>query len=287
MKANPLISILMTSYNREYFIAEAIESVLNSTYQNFELIIVDDQSNDKTVLIANQYASKDNRIKVYVNKKNIGDYHNRNKAASYANGDYIKYLDSDDLIYPWGLEILIKSMLNFPDAGWGLCSQPQDKEKIFPFVLEPESAYKYHYFGPGLFSRAPLSSIIRTDVFRAVGGFTGKQHLGDFELWNLLALKYNVVLMPQGIVWYREHANQQMSDNRLDPVVNFKYIMATINFFKSDFSIPLSADLKNKVINIHRKRAVRFIVYYFYKLKFNSVYKLLKFYFTTNITIGK
>ena len=84
-------SVLMTAYNRELYIAEAIESVLASTYQDFELIIVDDGSKDKTVAIAKKYESKDSRVKVFVNEQNLGDYPNRNKAASFASGKDIKH----------------------------------------------------------------------------------------------------------------------------------------------------------------------------------------------------
>lgn len=89
----PLVSILMTAYNREKYIAEAIESVLASTYTNFELIIVDDCSADRTLEIAKSYEEKDKRIKIYINEKNLGDYPNRNKAASLAKGVYLKYLE--------------------------------------------------------------------------------------------------------------------------------------------------------------------------------------------------
>src|SRR4051812_47750099 len=92
----PLVSVLMTSYNREKYIAQAIESVIASTYSNLELIIVDDCSKDSTVSIARSYAENDKRVKVYVNEKNLGDYPNRNKAASYATGKYLKYVDADD-----------------------------------------------------------------------------------------------------------------------------------------------------------------------------------------------
>ena len=68
MQTNSLISVLMTVYNREKYIAEAIESVINSSYQNWELIIVDDQSKDRSVEIARCYG-KDDRIKVYINEK--------------------------------------------------------------------------------------------------------------------------------------------------------------------------------------------------------------------------
>ena len=78
------VSILTTVYNRDKYLAACIDSVLASSYQDWELIIVDDVSSDGSVSIALAYEQKDARIKVYVNDKNLGDYPNRNKAASYA-----------------------------------------------------------------------------------------------------------------------------------------------------------------------------------------------------------
>ncbi|MEO8414525.1 MAG: glycosyltransferase family 2 protein [Ginsengibacter sp.] len=98
--ARPLVSVLMTAYNREKYIAPAIESVSASTYNNFELIIVYDGSSNNTVNIAKSFASIDHRVSVYVNEKNLGDYPNRNKAASYAKGKYLKYVDSDVISIP-------------------------------------------------------------------------------------------------------------------------------------------------------------------------------------------
>ena len=221
----PLVSVLMTAFNREKYIGEAIESVIASTYKNWELIIVDDCSSDRTVEIARSYEVKDDRIKVYINEKNLGDYPNRNRAASYAKGKYLKYVDADDLIYPYGLVQLVSYMEKFPEAGYGLCSLEQDKKGIFPFQLSPIDAYRRHYFNQSLFHKAPLSSIIKKEAFDAVGGFSGKQHIGDFELWHRLSQEYPVVLMPHGIVWHREHEDQQMNDNRTDPFVPFKYLL--------------------------------------------------------------
>ena len=82
MSPNPLVSVLLTSYNREAFIAESIESVLAQTLTDFELIVSDDQSRDGTVAIANDYARRDRRIRVFVNEKNLGDYGNRRQVAS-------------------------------------------------------------------------------------------------------------------------------------------------------------------------------------------------------------
>src|ERR1017187_1015293 len=120
---SPLVSVLMTAYNREKYIGEAIESVLASSYADFELIIVDDCSTDSTVAIARSYEARDKRIKVFVNEKNLGDYVNRNEAAKFGSGKYLKYVDSDDLIYPYGLDVMVKAMEQFPDAALGITSR--------------------------------------------------------------------------------------------------------------------------------------------------------------------
>ncbi len=260
MQNSPHVSVLMTAYNREKYIAEAIESVLASTYQNWELIIVDDGSKDSTVEIAKSYEAKDKRIKVYINEKNLGDYPNRNRAASYAKGKYLKYVDADDLIYPHGLEQLVFYMEQFPDAAYGLCSLPQDNAQIYPFMLSPKQAYYRHYFtNKWIFHKAPLSSIIKKDFFDKVGGFSGKQHLGDFEMWNILSQKYNVVLMPAGIVWHRTHDDQQNTDNATNPAVNLKYYVLEYELLKSQ-ACPISEKDKIKAQKKCLRKQARYIL---------------------------
>lgn len=127
----PLVSILTTCYNREKYLAECIESVTNSTFQDWEMIIVDDQSQDKSVRIAKTYASKDKRISVYVNDKNVGDYPNRNRAASYAKGKYLKYLDADDMLYKNTLEIMVENMEQFSEAALGFLIKMLMTQKRF------------------------------------------------------------------------------------------------------------------------------------------------------------
>jgi glycosyltransferase involved in cell wall biosynthesis len=205
----PLVSVLMTAYNRENYIGAAIESVLSSTYQNFELIIVDDRSKDKTIEIANQYAKKNSRVKVFINETNLGDYPNRNKAATYATGRYLKYLDSDDLIYPWGLEVMVNAMLSFSEAGFGLSSKPSDI-KPFPILINPKEIYKEHFSGYGHFSRAPGSSIIRRDVFKQMNGFSGERMVGDLEFWLRIGRYYPMVKFQSDLYWNRLHSEQEV-----------------------------------------------------------------------------
>lgn len=246
----------MTSYNREKYIGAAIESVLASGFQDFELIVTDDCSIDNTLQIAKSYASKDERVKVFRNEKNLGDYPNRNQAASYATGKYLKYVDADDCIYPWGLELLVTMMEQFPQAGWGLCSLEQNKEKPFPFILSPEETYLYHYKGPGLFHKAPLSSIIKRETFEAVGGFNPIRMAGDFDMWHRLAQHFPVVLMPHGIVWYREHGEQEVNSYRKFVKVYEKIKIKHLQ----DSKVPLSKRMAGEIYRSEKYRVIRLMV---------------------------
>ena len=93
---NPIISIIMPAYNAESFIAGSIESVINQTYRNWELLIINDGSTDRTQTIAENYSEKDNRIKV-INQPNKRLGGARNTGIKNSSGEWIAFLDSDDL----------------------------------------------------------------------------------------------------------------------------------------------------------------------------------------------
>ena len=208
MQSKPIVSVLMTAYNRRQYIGEAIDSVLASTLTEFELVIVDDCSSDDTGEIAAAYAKKDSRVKVFKNKKNLGDYPNRNQAASYAQGKYIKYLDSDDIMYPHCLQVMVQAMEKFSDAGYGLASIV-DLKRPYPACVDSKETYLEHFFGFGHFDRSPGSSIIKLDAFRQVGGFSGKRMIGDNELWMTLSRYYPLVKFQRDLLWHRSHELQE------------------------------------------------------------------------------
>jgi len=249
--AEVLVSVLMTCYNREKYIAEAIESVLASSYTNFEFIIVDDCSNDNTVSIVKTYQAKDIRIKLYINGRNLGDYPNRNKAASYAKGKYLKYVDSDDTIFRMGLEIMINGMEQYPEAGFGLCSIKPDAGKEFPFMLTSKEAYEYHFLGPGLFHKGPLTAIFLRTAFERMGGFKEIRMIGDTDMWHRMALQYPIVVMPDGIVSQRIHDAQELNDQEQFIVegakIKWNYLL--------DPACPLS---KTQLATIREKRIHRY-----------------------------
>jgi teichuronic acid biosynthesis glycosyltransferase TuaG len=113
---NNKVSIITPLFNSGRFISETIESVLNQTYQNWEMIIVDDKSSDNGVEIVKAYVQKDTRITLLENKFNSGAAISRNNGIEHAEGRFIAFLDSDDLWLPEKLEIQVEYMLknNYP-----------------------------------------------------------------------------------------------------------------------------------------------------------------------------
>lgn len=108
-----MISIALASHNGAQYIGEQIDSILAQSYQDFELIICDDCSTDNTWQILQEYARKDNRIKIFKNEKNLGFKKNFEKAISHCNGEYIALCDQDDVWMENHLEVLINGMKDY------------------------------------------------------------------------------------------------------------------------------------------------------------------------------
>ena len=147
-----LVSIIMPSWNTGRFIAESIDSVLKQTYTNWELLIVDDCSTDNTDEIITSY--KDNRIKYFKNEHNSGAALTRNKAMREAQGEWIAFLDSDDL---WNPEKLEKQINFMKENGYVFSyhdfekideeSKPLNVYVTGPEVVTKKEMYKYGYPG--------------------------------------------------------------------------------------------------------------------------------------------
>lgn len=113
---SPTVSVVMPVYNRESVVGESIESILNQTFTDFEFIIVDDGSTDKTLDVVQMYADQDSRIKVIVHEKNCGVGCGRNTAQRAARGKYLSIMDSDDVAVLTKLETQVQAMEENPDV---------------------------------------------------------------------------------------------------------------------------------------------------------------------------
>jgi len=268
---NNLVSVLMTSYNRETFIAEAIESVLNSDYPFFELIIVDDRSNDKTVEIAKSYVAKDHRLQLHINEKNLGDYPNRNKAAGLAKGKYIMFCDSDDMFFPYSISYCFDAMENNQDAKFGIYYAGQETQ---PFSLSTVEVIDRNFFDKPILNMGPGGTIINRDFFLEINRYPEKYGPANDMYFNIKAAANSKVLfLPKLFLNYRVHENQEKNNH-------FGYLLNGYNYMKdalSELPLPLSDKQKNWLSLKNKRRfLVNIIRYYFKTWDFKKTNQLIK-----------
>lgn len=115
MTHNPLVSVLMPVYNAERYVAQAVESILNQTFQDFELIIIDDGSTDRSLEILQRYAAQDQRIHL-THSENCGIAKTTNKMLSQAAGEFVALMDNDDIAFPHRLAQQVELLKSQPDV---------------------------------------------------------------------------------------------------------------------------------------------------------------------------
>lgn len=255
-----LVSILMTAYNREQFITEAIESVLASTYKNWELIITDDCSVDNTFNIAASYQQNDKRIKVYRNTRNLGDYPNRNKAASYASGELLMSVDSDDLLLP---ETILKCVLLFkqhPTASFGIY-YPYGKEVE---VLSAHQTINRHFFNTPILLIGPGGSIIKKSYFDSIGGFPVKYGPANDGYYNLKAASNtDTLLIPFEFIFYRRHEGQEINNKYGYLANNYLYLNDALN----EINLPITNEAKKYLVKKSKRRFLINLLKFYLKSK--------------------
>ena len=179
IKEGPLVSIIMPVFNSENTIKVALESLLNQTYENIEIIIINDNSSDLTNLILDSYALKDNRIKIIKNLKNVGPYVSKNIALELCLGKYITGQDADDWSHPQRIE----KQVNVMEESKGdikLCQISLLKMKLNGKInVTGETIYSED----GITKPSPISSMFDKEFFKEKIGYWDSVRFGaDSEL---------------------------------------------------------------------------------------------------------
>lgn len=221
----PTVSVIVPAYNYGKFLKQCIESVLAQTFQDFEVLVIDDMSTDDTPRIIQQF--KDPRVFYYRNEKHLGHVRTFNVGVQISRGRYLNLLSADDyMLSQQNLELKVRVLEENPQVGIVFSSGIMVNEEgevvarrclhHLPLiknrnVLNLMLKYNVVYLQPLFF---PCSELIRRECFEEVGGFDENlQAYEDWELWLRMAARYNVTFLPQDLVAKRSHIQGQSKRN--------------------------------------------------------------------------
>jgi teichuronic acid biosynthesis glycosyltransferase TuaG len=225
----PLISCVMPTFNQAGYIGQAIESVLTQTYQNIELIIVDNFSTDQTAKTIKEYSQKDVRIKYFQFKNNGIIAASRNHGIKQAGGKYVAFIDSDDLWMKNKLEEQIKLCKTNPQVGlvFGFSKTFSDDPSKESKIMGPKHTFKIENIYERLICNnfvTSSSAMVRADILLLLNGFDEDEKLRcseDFDLWLRVTKDYDAACVDAVIVKYRVHEkNESAGSNQLQKALN-------------------------------------------------------------------
>ena len=254
----PKISVLMPVYNGEKFLTEAIDSVLNQSFKNFELIIVNDGSTDGSAEIIKRY--NDNRIVVITHKKNMGLVYSLNEGVSLCKSEYLARMDGDDISEKNRFKTQIEYLNDHTEVG--LCGtwakSINEAGIIVDYMIPPNNLLsRYNFWKPGVIIHPTL--MIRTELLKKYGYGNQYDRAEDYDLWMRMG-KDGVVIrnIPIFLYRYRINPNGISNSNRAEQEES------SFRAFKDSFS--------SVCLNIEEYRS---LVCFNFRLNVSKRYELL------------
>jgi glycosyltransferase involved in cell wall biosynthesis len=216
------VSVCLPTYNGERYLAAAIESILGQTFDDFNLIIIDDCSRDASVEIANQYAQKDKRVSVAVNGQNVGLFANYNCCIGTASGEYVKLFAQDDVLEPTMLERQVRALEDYPQvklvasAKRWIGSDGNEIQVLRPFsetrLIPGKDVIRFNLIQLGnwvgepstvMFRRADAGSGFDTDIY----------HYGDIDYWFRIVENGEFLYLDEVLCSFRRHDGSTTTRN--------------------------------------------------------------------------
>jgi len=286
----PKVSVAIPTYNGALYLEECLESAVNQTFSDIEIVIVDDCSTDETFEIAGKYARLDNRIKVFCNNTRLGLVGNWNRSIQYSTGEWIKFLFQDDFLYDNCIEIMLNAARS---TQVGVTGSFVVGERNF-IIEEGVADDLKHFYGNsvltlkdvfvdkfrishGEFAKAmlergvglnfigePTSVMIRREICFKYSFFSPNLvHLCDLEYWTRLGTNEGLIYIPEKLSGFRVHNRSASAYNHfnrhfelecLDKIIllhDYLYDPCYLNLRKSpDAVTTLSEYLKNEFRNL-------------------------------------
>ncbi|HEY4877001.1 MAG TPA: glycosyltransferase, partial [Puia sp.] len=252
-KNSPLVSIVIPTYNREKFIGSAIRSVLEQTYKNLEVIIVDDGSQDRTKEIVHSF--QDERV-IYFYQTNKGRSVARNFALKHAKGSYVTFLDSDDLYYKDKIEKQVRFLEKNKKFSMVYTSAnciDEEGRSLSATYQATDAGWIYLKVAYFVGTTITLPTVmVRQEVFSVVGEFDEQMHrFEDTDMWRRISKKYRIGAMQDATCLLRTHSDNILKNqNPREILSNLKYYINKI----------LSED--KKYYDFHQKGINKLLQYY-------------------------
>jgi len=215
----PQVNIILPAYNAEKFIGAALDSLLNQTFEDFEIFVINDASLDNTAAICQAYADSDPRIRLIHNPGNKGVTKTLNRGLELATAPLVARMDADDIAMPNRLERQVAYMSENPDVGvvssW---IRPTTSEgKIYTHFGNTPS--DDDYLDWAFLFKNPIAHpavMFRTELVRSVGGYGQEETLvEDYELWSKLHQKTKIHIIPEQLLIYHIHAQSVSNRNTI------------------------------------------------------------------------
>jgi glycosyltransferase involved in cell wall biosynthesis len=215
MVDTPLVSIILPTYNGKLYIAQSIESCLTQTYENIELIIVDDGSTDETSLIIDYWRNKDSRIKTIQHKKNVGLPKSLNSGHKVCNGEYLTWTSDDNYYHRYAIQKMLQVLFQNPAIGMVYSdyyvidakNQIVGENKVSPIEMLSEQ----NVIG--------ASFVYRRSVFNKTGYYSNRTIFAeDYDYWLRIAAHNVVFPIHETLYYYRIHGNTISSQIGKDKV---------------------------------------------------------------------
>jgi glycosyltransferase involved in cell wall biosynthesis len=213
MNNEPAVSIVLPTYNGTRYLAESVQSCLDQTYQDFELIIVDDCSTDDTPQLITEFAAKDKRIRPFRNESNLRLPKSLNAGFARSRGRYLTWTSDDNLYLPNAIEVMVAALEREPDVGMvytpQTCIDKNSRDVGFTCFGGPADALAYN-------NPVGASFLYRREVYESVGDYSAELFLvEDWDYWIRIAEKFPVRLLPEIVYKYRIH-DDSLSRQKLE-----------------------------------------------------------------------
>jgi len=262
--AQPFVSVCVPTYNGNAFLAETLESIAAQTFDDYEVVIVDDNSTDDTVAIARQYAASDPRVRIFAPPERAGSSaRNANRCLAYARGEWIKFIFQDDLMAP----DCLAAMLDATRDGhrFALCwhdyrfeeGVSEETRGWYESLPSLRTAVPGTYASPGDFCEAVLahwgknflgptsSSFIHRDCFARHGSFSSENvSFPDLDCWIRMGQSEGLAIAPSYLVTFRVHATSISAGLRGSRLSDYRSELEFLRFHLDVASAPAHARLR-------------------------------------------